>query len=88
MYDLEVHGLQLKALASLQSLGLEATGNCSVLGDGLMDTEGSVRVYGGEGRLHQALSQFRNTRTKSCARSVVPPWSHRDKDSSDIVIGF
>lgn len=36
--------LQLKAVASLQSLGLEPSGTCSVLGDGLMGMEESVSI--------------------------------------------
>lgn len=80
--------LHLRILASLQSLGLEATRTCSVLGHGLMGTEGSVRVCGGEAQFQQTASRYKTIRTKSWATSVVPSWSHREKDSSDLVIGF
>lgn len=34
------------------------------------------------------MSQFRNIRTESWAGAVVPSWSPREKDSSDVAIGF
>lgn len=60
--------LQLRALASLQSLELEPTRTCFVLGDGLMGVEGSGRICGREARLWQTVKPFRNKDTNTGAR--------------------